>query len=137
MDTFAVRWISIPIRPMRVRPGGVCSRESRGKQHVAASLPMLLSVAMGYIYSPEVKKFQPLCPSLPRQEMEPQYTSSFTALRLHPQLILPLILWGMMYTPTNKILMLLTSRRRPQALISASQLHDHAIATNSLVETSR
>ena len=47
------------------------------KQPVAAPLPMPLSVAMGYIYSPEVKKFQPLCPSLPRHEMDPQYTSSF------------------------------------------------------------
>ncbi|OAX39220.1 hypothetical protein K503DRAFT_102959 [Rhizopogon vinicolor AM-OR11-026] len=47
------------------------------KQPVAAPLPMPLSVAMGYTYSPEVKKFQPLCPSLPRQDMDPQYTSSF------------------------------------------------------------
>lgn len=45
------------------------------KQPVAAPLPMPLSVAMGYTYSPDVKKFQPLCPSLPRHEVDQQYTN--------------------------------------------------------------
>jgi len=63
MDTVAVRWISVPTRHMRVRPGGICNRESRGKQPVAALLPIPLSVAMGCI--------------LPRHEMDAQHTSSF------------------------------------------------------------
>ena len=31
MDTFTVRWISVPTRPMHVRPCGVCGRGFRGK----------------------------------------------------------------------------------------------------------
>lgn len=42
------------------------------KQPVAAPLPMPLSVAMGYTYSPEVKKFQPLCPPPQPQDPDPQ-----------------------------------------------------------------
>jgi hypothetical protein len=56
--------------------GYVAENPEMYKQPVAAPLPMPLSVAMGYTYSPEVKKFQPLCPSLPRQEMNQQYTGS-------------------------------------------------------------
>jgi hypothetical protein len=56
--------------------GYVAENPEMYKQPVAAPLPMPLSVAMGYTYSPEVKKFQPLCPSLPRQEINRQYTGS-------------------------------------------------------------
>ena len=50
--------------------------------------------------------------------MDPRYTSSFAALRLYPQLILPLILWRTMYTPTHKIL--ITSHRLLSQLLSYS-----------------
>lgn len=46
------------------------------KQPVAAPLPMPLSVAMGYTYSPEAKKFQPLCPPPQPQEADPQQYSN-------------------------------------------------------------
>lgn len=55
--------------------GYVAENPEMYKQPIAAPLPMPLSVAMGYTYSPEVKKFQPLCPSLSRQDMDQQYTS--------------------------------------------------------------
>jgi hypothetical protein len=46
------------------------------KHPVAAPLPMPLSVAMGYTYSPEVKKYQPLCLPPQPQEADPQQYSN-------------------------------------------------------------
>ncbi|KAG2054892.1 hypothetical protein BDR06DRAFT_363710 [Suillus hirtellus] len=51
-----------PHAPRAFLSGYVAENPEVYKQPVAAPLPMPLSVATGYSYSPEAKKFQPLCP---------------------------------------------------------------------------
>lgn len=64
-----------PHAPRAFLSGYVAENPEVYKQPVAAPLPMPLSVAMGYSYSPEAKKFQPLCPP-PQQETDPQQYSN-------------------------------------------------------------
>ncbi|KAG2035671.1 hypothetical protein BDR03DRAFT_514214 [Suillus americanus] len=65
-----------PHAPRAFTLGYVAENPEMYKQPAAAPLPMPLSVAMGYTFSPEVKKFQPLCPPPQPQEADPQQYSN-------------------------------------------------------------